>query len=802
MNLSRNAPHAHFEDEIKNQALVRMFVVGFMGCYFLFTGHWTHPVYVAFVFYATTVFVLVRVWSLSRCRPLILIPTVLIDNGFSLLGLHVTAEAGYFFFVLQAQIACGFGTRFGNHYLWISVTVSSIGISVLCAIDPYWGKFPHACVAFAIGVPFLAIYFDYLRRRLEMNAMSKMFHAREYSDVLRAFAHDVRAQLQALHALAESLPRSAEDPGSAKSIDGILRITKSIARITSFEILRDHETVEGSISIQGEKELANVKLGSWIGDIVQRFCAPLERSCTTVCIWFESPLPTHCEFAVVSTERALINILSNACRYAKDGELIVSLAWREHTNNTGYVCISVENTVCELSESRSQVEIRKDRNDYFGTGMGQRIASHLLESVGGGATFERTNEGRYAVEMWFPARATYESPMRQPERSTMIFSNRSPDCLELISRNLSSARTVHVRSLTGYEGDVTISNDRANVSMIFDLTSSTDIQRKVSTIANVSGNYCTVYLLQEPVGPERRVGPLIVGVLDDGGASGALETGLSFAETLDPMLHGVEQEPLVDDRLNDVRMLLVDDSVAYCEKLSYVFRSAGAKVDMAHTVESALRLTQAHSYDVLILDWLAGDEIILGFLDRFRESVSPSENPDVYILTGADRTDTEKNLGSHRVRQVLTKPVSMKYLLDTVSNRRPKGATDVQERSNYKDSVVAIARKAKFEELEALGGDKDLLRSLAAKAQIELKGVRRRIIDNWGLGKNRDYHREIHSLIGIADTIGAAELSTLSAHLLGNYTSLKADELTRQLNSIVSAVDMTIDELEAYLGEE
>ena len=801
VNLSNQAPQAHFEDEIKNQALVRMCVVAFMGCYFLFTGHWTHPVYVAFVVYATLVFILVRTTPLSTFRPIILVPTVLIDNAFSLLGLHVTADAGYFLFVLLAQIACGFGTRFGLQYLWLSVTISSTGIAALWAMDPYWARFPHACVAFAIGVPFLAIYFDYLRRRVDRNAMSKMFHAREYSDVLRAFAHDVRTQLQALHVLAESLLPSDQNVGSARAIDGILRITKSIARITSFEVLRNDQNVEGCISPQPREDETEVTLGSWLGDIVQRFSGTLERKDAILCIWLESPLPVSCELPVISAERALINVLSNACRYAEGGELVISLAWDGLSAGNGNLRISIENSVCELTEKRAETSSTIGRTDYFGAGMGQSIAAQLLESVGGGATFEQSGEGRYRVELWIPASVSSDSPLSLPPRQIVIFSNQCPDELERIKENLSSEREVHSRPLTEWLADGDLTGQSGNASVIIDLRKSTEAS-EVSIATKASLTDRRVYLLCERIAPDRRVGRLIVGVLDDGGMSGALETGLLFAETLDPIPQSIVPDPVVSKQLNGVRLLLVDDSASYCEKLSFVLRSAGATVESAHTIESALELAQANDYDALILDWLAGDETMREFLDRYKKPREAPAAPEIYILTGADRKDVVASLGPHRVRCVLTKPISMKYLIETIANSRTASSGSVKDHPEHTRSTIAFVGHAGLEGFEGFDADGHVLRSLAAKAQVELKEVRGRLANAARLGGDECYRRELHSLVGIADAVGASELGAFAARLLRNHGSLGVEDLARELSSVVNRVERTIEELRAYIGEE
>lgn len=797
VNLSRNEPDVHFEHEIKNQALVRLYVVAFMGSYFLFTGHWAHPLYVGFIIYAVSVYTLASAKRTSSWRTLVITTTLLCDNGFSLLGLHVTADAGYFLFVLLAQIACGFGTRFGRGYLWLSATVSALGIVALWMLDSYWSSYTHACIAFAIGVPFLGAYFSYLRRRVERNAFSNMFHARECSDLLSAFAHDVRAQLQALHLIVESLEGNEKDLKAAQAIDGILRITKSIARITTFEIRQEDHSHDGQAPQRRGEDASAVSIGNWLGDIVQRFRASLDRADATLYVWFEAPMPRECLLPAISVERALINVLSNACRHVERGELIVSVAWEEGNDNEEYFRISVENTTLEPTRGRPWRQAIEGFGDYSGAGMGQAITAHLVRSVGGYSEMGVSGPGRYSVSMWIPAKVVSDSPREASRPDVIVFSNRGGAGFAEIRESIGAERVVHAQTLAEWPELERAIGQAEEASVVIDLTSPVGFGEEFDSSGPMP-SHCIVHVLKSRSCWEERLGGPVIGVLENGVIAGTLEAGLSFAETLNSFLGNVNHRAVADKRLDGARVLLVDDSASYCERLTGILKGVGARVDTAQTTESAFQLLRENHYDVLVSDWFISDRTARDLLDKTQGIHFDRKCPQVYILTGADSREVVNNLGSHSVRAVVTKPVSARYLLDILSKYKRPTSDDIELASSEKNGDSSGGSDAESEALDMYAEDPHLRDSLAGRAQKELETVCSRLRNVRYQERDDRWRREIHSLIGIADAIGAYRLGSLAKRMLRNNESLDAEGAVKELENLAATVQDTIDQLKVY----
>lgn len=132
--------------ELLSQARIRIAICSFMGGYYLIFGIVNHPVYLLFVGYSLAMLLLTR--ASARVNYISPVVTLLIDNGFTICGLHVTGERGTFLLFFLIHLSFAYGIRFGIRYLFLSLAISCAGVSWLYMASAPWAGRIHFLLSF------------------------------------------------------------------------------------------------------------------------------------------------------------------------------------------------------------------------------------------------------------------------------------------------------------------------------------------------------------------------------------------------------------------------------------------------------------------------------------------------------------------------------------------------------------------------------------------------------------------------------------------------------------------------------
>lgn len=147
-------------------------------------------------------------------------------------------------------------------------------------------------------------------------------------------------------------------------------------------------------------------------------------------------------------------------------------------------------------------------------------------------------------------------------------------------------------------------------------------------------------------------------------------------------------------RMNDYRILVVDDEEDLCEILKFNLEMEGYTVDTANSAEEALKLDLPH-YNLILLDVMMGE--ISGFkMASMMKKNKDTENIPIIFITAKDTendTLTGFNLGAD---DYISKPFSLREVIMRVKAvlRRTAGVqTQVPEQLIYKGLVVNIPKR-------------------------------------------------------------------------------------------------------------
>lgn len=149
-------------------------------------------------------------------------------------------------------------------------------------------------------------------------------------------------------------------------------------------------------------------------------------------------------------------------------------------------------------------------------------------------------------------------------------------------------------------------------------------------------------------------------------------------------------------RLEDVSVLIVDDSVAAREILFSLCQSMDFKADLASSGAEALeKITAAQQYgqpfDVILSDWKMPNMDGLELGRRVKQLPDIDNQPYFVMVTAYDRDEMHAHLKGLKLDASLTKPVSSSTLLDTMLSVMTKegNTTDQPVFSNKIDLSIA-----------------------------------------------------------------------------------------------------------------
>lgn len=120
-----------------------------------------------------------------------------------------------------------------------------------------------------------------------------------------------------------------------------------------------------------------------------------------------------------------------------------------------------------------------------------------------------------------------------------------------------------------------------------------------------------------------------------------------------------------EDRLDDCKVLIVDDDPDILSSFEFALKAEGAITDTATDGTEAITKVQKGDYDAVVLDMMLPKAS--GFL--VLEKIGEMDEPPVVVMVTANlgkrHSTYAKSLGVH---EYLTKPVPLQRLVDTVAD--------------------------------------------------------------------------------------------------------------------------------------
>jgi two-component system, sensor histidine kinase and response regulator len=527
----------------------------------------------------------------------------------------------------------------------------------------------------------------------------------------------------------------------------------------------------------------------------------------------------------------LINLVNNAVKFTKHGEIVVTVSLVEKAFDRVNLKFSVRDSgigmtpeqTARLFQAFSQADSSTTRK-YGGTGLGLSISKRLVEMLGGNI-WVGSNRGMGSV---FHFTAWFGLGSGKTKRRLMIpgiAGNRV-----LVVDDNQQAREILVDSLTGL--GVRAQSVSSGEDAIRELASA-DTQAPYAFVMmdwhmpGMDGLEASQIIKQ---GGSLKNVPKVVMVTAFGrediraqaekmGIDGFLLKPVTPSTLFDTLVEmfgsiGHEQEPSrllrgqgTSHDASGIRILLVEDNELNRQVATELLESAGASVTVANHGGEAVRILtegeQPLPFDIVLMDLQMPD--MDGFTaTRVLRSRPHLQELPIIAMTAHAMVEERQRCLEAGMNDHVSKPIEPDSLFATLVRwARPREGRDVRNESRAKK----LAENAIFPEIDGVdvagalsrvAGNKRLYRDLLVQFAAKQAEVNSEILAAIDSGDNKLAERILHTVKGVAGNIGLGDISGAAEKLeraireQDSAVPALAREFTRVANRQVQAVQTTL----------
>jgi len=289
------------------------------------------------------------------------------------------------------------------------------------------------------------------------------------------------------------------------------------------------------------------------------------------------------------------------------------------------------------------------------------------------------------------------------------------------------------------------------------------------------------------------VKPITAGMLAD--AISKATSASSNCSTRQSELQGTQ-------RLLGLNLLVVEDNLLNQQVTRELLQRSGARVTIASNgVEGKMRaLAASIPFDAILMDMQMPGMDGLEATRRIRQHTRMHSVPIIALTANAMSTDHEACIAVGMVDHI-SKPIELEQLLATIERHITvcQLKADTSPIKHLTSSATAVIETAQA--IAGLGGGRDLyitlLEIFRTDSLIQLKDIKKALLK----GESKATDLPLHSLKGMAGTMGAVTLQKLIANIetelkLASNTPLSSEESLHFYNLVESCLTETLDQFD------
>ncbi len=618
------------------------------------------------------------------------------------------------------------------------------------------------------------------------------------SDFLARMSHEIRTPLNAVVGLTQLLDTTPLNPLQTDYVSKLGHASKALMAVVN-DILDLSRIEAGKFTLEQAPFLLESVLDTVCG--VTR--TPLAGKPVELIVRLDPGLPRRFVGDAGRLTQILINLCGNAVKFTERGEVELAIELHQRRDDRLILRFRVRDTgigmpaehIERLFDAFAQADESVSRR-YGGTGLGLTICRHLARAMGGRIqAFSAPGEGS-AFEVTLPLAV---DPDQQPlERFTdhpvVVVVEPHQRARHVVMNLLEQSGAVALGFETVDELLATLESGRLaslpRLLLIAD-TAQVDSDAWLDRLAPEGRAIPFVVMSAEPgrgVARWEQHGRAILAKPVLAGALHRLLLELLYGK---PLAAAPAATPL-ELPLNGRRILVVDDNDINRDVARKLLMRSGAEVIEAADGREALRQLDRQAVDLVLMDVQMPGMDGLTATRAIRQRADGQGLPVLAMTASVLPEDRERCIQAGMDGHVV-KPFAMARLLEAIAQWLPPSTLD--DGSGLPGRLPGICLS---DGLRHMDGDQHLLLNVLSRFREQQSTAIARLQDALHAGEQEVAHRLLHTLKGLAETIGAHALAdearTLEAALAAGHSPAR-DALTPlegALHEVLGAIDLLI----------
>ena len=503
------------------------------------------------------------------------------------------------------------------------------------------------------------------------------------ANFLSNMSHEIRTPMNAIMALSEDLRDSQLDDDQKDNIETIHDSANSLLRIIN-DILDFSKVEAGKLEI----EFIDFNLRNCIDQLVKIFNHKTQNCEIDFSTLMSINVPYHVKGDPGRIKQILINLINNAIKFTKEGEVTVQINKVKEDDENIYIKFNVKDTGIGISEENlknlfkpfSQSSSDTTRK-FGGTGLGLSISKQLTELMHGeiGCESEISKGSTFWFEVPFKKSELenthtqlpqQESNLHQHNTQVFMLTHEDPTLNNYKVFMKSWGYQLNLlHSINEFEHFIQQPAHKSSLFIIKEEGQKNDLSEP--TLAYIKENQIHILLITD----QGRKGD--ARFYQDKGFGAYLTLpiemnqvmhALSCVEKRTPDEPIISKHALIDFTDKVINVLVVDDNLTNLKVANKILTKTGYQVDLAKNGNEAVEICQQKPYHVILMDLRMPE--IDGFMatQKIHETGSKNEHTPIIALTADYSKEVEAKCRNVGMVNFIAKPFNRVILIDAVND--------------------------------------------------------------------------------------------------------------------------------------